>query len=200
MMEMASLGSKVLHFRCVELAAKFGVRIHLRSTFEKREGTWVVPEVENMENPVVSAVTHEMNTAIIKAMSVPKGTRFLSQLFRELSEKSIVVDIISQSQTEVGQRLAFSVAEEDLTQAEKMLRKYISGDLKVVRGVSKISIIGVGMRTHSGVAAKFFDVMARNKIDIHLVTTSDIKMSAVIDSEHIERVASDLHREFGLDQ
>ena len=214
MMEMASLGSKVLHFRCVELAAKFGVKIHVRSTFERRAGTWVVPEIENtknmenmenmksMENPVVSAVTHEMNTAIVKAIPVPEGTRFLSELFYALSRKAIVVDIISQSQMKWGPRLAFSVSEEDLVQAEETVKECADGNLKVhsVKGVSKISIIGVGMRTHSGVAARFFDVMARNEINLHLVTTSDIKISAVIDSEHIKRVAPALHTEFRLDQ
>ena len=202
MMEMASLGAKVLHYRCIELAAKFGVKIHLRSVFEKREGTWVVPEVENMESPIVSAVTYERDTVIVKADPVPQGEGFLSQLFGALSEKSIIVDIISQSQVESGQRLAFSISESDLNPVEQILSEHLDEDANVhfLKEVSKVSLVGVGMKTHSGVAAQFFKAMAENNISIHLITTSDIKMSAVVDSQKVELAVKALHQEFGLDK
>ncbi len=201
MMEMASLGSKVLHFRCVELAVKFGVRIHVRSTFEKREGTWVVPEGENMEAPVVSSVTHDASTVVFKLFPVPMGEGFKAELFSKLAEKGIVVDIITQSHNEEGQRLAFSVADEDAAPTEDLLKRWQGSNLglDIMKNMAKISTIGVGMRNHPGVAARFFKVLDGEKIPVHLVTTSEIKISAVIDKENLAKAANALHAEFDLD-
>lgn len=203
MMEMASLGSKVLHFRCVELAVKFGVNIHVRSTFEKREGTWVVPEGEDVEAPVVSSVTHDASTAVFKIFPTPAGPGFLADLFACLAEKGVVVDIITQSHSEDGkQRLAFSVPEEDVKLADKILRDFVSGEVQVeiMDQMAKISTIGVGMRNHPGVAARFFKVLQEQNVPLHLVTTSEIKISAVIDKANLEKAANALHTEFDLDQ
>ncbi len=201
MMEMASLGSKVLHFRCVELAAKYNVKIHLRSTFLKREGTWVVPKGECMENPVVSSVTHDASTAVIKLFPVPIGQSYLSKLFDLLSKKNIVIDIITQSQNEEGQRLAFSMQEDEVFLAEEVVKEVFDASVKVsiMRGMAKISTIGVGMKNHHGVASRFFKILNSLEIPIHLVTTSDIKISAVIERTHLQEAASGLHTEFGLD-
>lgn len=201
MMEMASLGSKVLHFRCVELAVKFGVRIHVRSTFEKREGTWVVPEGENMEAPVVSSVTHDASTVVFKLFPVPMGTGFKAELFQKLTEKGIVVDIITQSHNEEGQRLAFSVSEEDAAPTESLLKNWQGQNLNisVMKNMAKISTIGVGMRNHPGVAARFFKILDQQQIPVHLVTTSEIKISAVIDKDNLTAAAEALHTEFELD-
>ena len=201
MMEMASLGSKILHFRCVELAAKFGVKIHVRSTFEQREGTWVVPEGSVMENPVVSAVTHDASTAIIKLFPVPYGPGFLADLFAKLSERGVVVDIITQSYNSEGQRLAFSINESDIHQAQDVVQEMIK-DLEVVvlKDTAKLSVVGVGMANHPGVAARFFKKLKELDISVHLVTTSDIKISAVIDRKNLEAAAQLLHTEFGLDK
>lgn len=203
MMEMASLGSKVLHIRSVEIGAKFNVRIHLRSTFETREGTWIVPEGEIMEQAVVSSVTHEQVTYVFKLFPIPPETSFLSNLFTQLAEKGVVVDIITQSQSEAGQRLAFSVTQEDYPLAESVLLTILPKDnlsKEVMSKVSKISVVGVGMRNHPGVAARFFTVLAENKIPIHLVTTSEIKISAVIDEANLKVAAQALHHAFELDQ
>ncbi|MCB0392113.1 MAG: aspartate kinase [Bdellovibrionales bacterium] len=201
MMEMASLGSKVLHFRCVELAAKFNVKIHVRSTFETREGTWVVAEDEKMENPVVSAVTHDASTAIVKLFPVPFGPSFLALLFDSLANKGVIVDIITQSYNEEGQRLAFSVNESDLYMVDEVL-KSLSIDAKIVvlRDMAKLSVVGVGMANHPGVAARFFNVLSQKEVPIHLVTTSDIKISAVIDRKNLDKAAQSLHTEFELDK
>lgn len=201
MMEMASLGSKVLHFRCVELAVKFGVKVHVRSTFEKREGTWIVPEGEDMENPVVSSVTHDASTAVIKIFPTPKDSGFMSRLFGQLAKKGLVVDIITQSHMDEGQRLAFSVTEEDRIPAEKLVQELVdsSSEVSVMKDMAKISTIGVGMRNHPGVAARFFKVLDDVSVPIHLVTTSEIKISAVIDKVHLEKAATALHTEFSLD-
>jgi aspartate kinase len=208
MMEMATLGSKVLHFRSVEIAAKYNIKIHLRSAFEKREGTWVVSEKDllnseesMLENPVVSSVTHDASTVVIKLFPVPEGVGFLADLFTELAEKNIVVDIITQSLSEQGQRLNFSIPEEDLPQTELILNSRIkeNSSIEIMRDVSKISVIGVGMKNHPGVAARFFQVFKAHNVPVHLVTTSDIKISAVVDKDNLKRVAEALHKEFNLD-
>lgn len=203
MMEMASLGSKVLHIRCVEIGAKYNVRIHLRSTFELREGTWIIPEGEIMEQAVVSSVTHDANTYVFKLYPIPPETSFLSQLFTQLAEKGVVVDIITQSQSEAGQRLAFSVNQEDYPLAETVLQNILPQDRNITKEVmskvAKISVVGVGMRNHPGVAARFFSVLAQKNIPIHLVTTSEIKISAVIDESNLKAAALALHSTFGLD-
>jgi aspartate kinase len=202
MMEMASLGSKVLHIRCVEMAAKYGIRIHVRSTFEEREGTWIVPEGEVMEQAVVSSVTHDASTIVFKLFPVPVGTAFLATLFQTLATKGVVVDIITQSDNEEGQRLAFSVTKEDMPLARQVLKEMLTPETQLIamENMAKISVVGVGMRNHPGVAAKFFDVLARHQVPIHLVTTSEIKISAVIDQKHLSAAAQALHHEFSLDR
>jgi aspartate kinase len=201
MMEMAALGSKVLHIRCVEIAAKYGIKIHLRSTFEEREGTWIVPEGEKLEQPVVSAVTHDANTAVFKLFPVPAGASFLGELFQLLAAKGVVVDIITQSESDEGQRLAFSVTKEDVPLTRSVLSEKIASiaDVKLIENMAKISVVGVGMRNHPGVAARFFQSLAKNNIPISIVTTSEIKISAVIAQSDLKTAANELHTEFGLD-
>lgn len=201
MLEMASLGSKVLHSRSVEIGAKHGVRIHVRSTFEERTGTWIVPEGEAMENPIVSSVTHETSTSVITAMPIAKGTEVLSELFQELSARGIVIDIISQADLPEGQRLSFSIPDEDREIARKIAEaKFPKAKINVMDQVAKVTIIGVGMRNHPGVAAKFFKTLAQIGVSCHLVTTSEIKVSAVIDREKLATAAQALHTAFGLDK
>lgn len=200
MMEMASLGSKVLHARSVELAAKYNVKIHLRSTFEKKEGTWVVSQGEKMEKPVVTAVTHDPNTSVFKLFPTPDTPAFLANLFLALAEKGIVVDIITQSQNPQGQRLAFSVHSDDSEQARAIIQNCIGKEteVEVIEDMAKVSVVGVGMQNQFGVAARFFAAMAKENVAIRLVTTSDIKISAVIEKAQLEKAANSLHSEFQL--
>jgi aspartate kinase len=202
MIEMASLGSKILHIRSVEIGAKYGVRIHVRSAFEDRQGTWVVPEGEVMENPLVSAVTHEATTSVIKLFSLPGGTDALAELFTNLAQKGVVVDIITQSDHENAQRLAFSVPNEDVAASLAVVKKCFGENTKVevMDKVSKISIVGVGMRNHPGVAATFFSTLAQAKVSVHLVTTSEIKVSAIVSSADLQKAAQKLHTAFKLDK
>lgn len=208
MMEMASLGSKVLHIRCVEIGAKYGVRIHVRSTFEEREGTWIVPEGEALEQAVVSSVTHDANTAVFKLFPVPAGPGFLADLFQTLAARGVVVDIITQSEAEEGQRLAFSVTKEDIPLTRQVLKERLPQpatagsaiQVQMIENMAKISVVGVGMRNHPGVAARFFQVLAKIDIPVHLVTTSEIKISAVINQTYLSAAANALHTEFNLDQ
>jgi aspartate kinase len=200
MMEMASLGSKVLHIRCVEIAAKYGIRIHLRSTFESREGTWIVPEGEIMENPLVTAVTHDANTFVFNLHPIPAGTGFLGELFERLAARGVVVDIITQSDTGSGQRLAFSVTKEDVPLTRQVLKEFLpaSVGIETMENMAKISVVGVGMRNHPGVASLFFKTLAQENVPVLLVTTSEIKISAVISNENLGKAADRLAGAFAL--
>jgi aspartate kinase len=202
MMEMAALGSKVLHFRCVEIAAKYNVQIHVRSTFSEDEGTWIRSEVTSMEAPVVSAITHDAKIVVLGAEPAPNGVDFLTKLFKELSDKEVVVDIIAQAQGARGQRIAFSISDEDLAEGQVILKRIAppTSEISVLKDVAKVSIVGVGMRSYPGVAARFFDVLSRRNIELHMVTTSDIKMSGVIPRERLEEAVRELHKEFQLDE
>lgn len=208
MMEMASLGSKVLQVRSVELGAKYNVRIHLRSSFEKREGTWIVPGGEIMENAVVSSVTHDASTVVFKLYPLPLGTQPLTDIFTRLAERGVGIDIITQSESPEGQRLAFSTTQEDLPLTDSVLKEMNSHweksgsrpQVEVTSGMAKVSVVGIGMQNHPGVAARFFKTLSQLNCPIHLVTTSEIKISAVISKTHLSTAAQALHTEFGLDQ
>ena len=202
MMEMAALGSKVLHFRCVEIAAKYDIPIHVRSTFVLDEGTWISKRENPMEAPVVSAITHDPRITILAAEPAPEGVELLARLFTKLAEEEVSVDIISQAQGAKGQRIAFSIADEDAPDGVKILKSLFSSDVEVktIPNVAKVSIVGVGMKTHPGVAARFFKAFDETGIDLKLVTTSDIKMSGVLPREQVEVAVRALHKEFGLDR
>src|SRR5690606_34244378 len=138
-----------------------------------------------------------------KINDVPLGPKFLATLFGELAERGIVVDIITQSQNDHAstQRLAFSIPEEDITQTEAVLKKVLGGATYEILGdMAKISVIGVGMKNHPGVAARFFKVLEEQSIGVHLVTTSDIKISAVVGRNELKAAAEALHTEFNLDK
>ena len=151
-----------------------------------------------MEKPVVTAIPHDDSTAVVKLFPVPYGPEFLSKLFTTLAEKGVGIDIITQSQNEEGQRLAFSVSQEDLPLAKEVLKKFLTPEIKatIMENMAKVSAVGVGMRNHPGVAARFFTALSKNKIEIQLVTTSEILISAVIDRKNLEVAAQALHKEF----
>ena len=199
MMEMSSLGSRVLQSRAVEMAAKFKIKIHVRSTFEEKKGTWIVPKEEIMEKPIVSAVTHDMQTVIIKMFPLARNLDFITNVFNQLADKGISVDVISQSQHQKGQRLAFSINTEDLENTKKTIFKLIDKkQVIIIEEVAKLSIVGVGMAGHPGVAARFFKVLNKLDMELHLITTSEIKISAIIDKKHLSVAAKALHEEFNL--
>src|SRR5690606_6758932 len=174
---------------------------HVRSTFEHTEGTWIMSEKDfSMESPVVTSVTHDANTAIFKLAPLKTGTDVLADLFNNLSKKGIVVDVISQSGRAEGQHLAFSVPSEDIIATKEFITKrYSETECVVMDNVAKINIVRVGMRNHPEVAAKFFETLAKHNISIHLVTTSEIKVSAIINKEDLQSAANALHTAFELD-
>ena len=198
MMEMASLGSKVLQIRSVELAKKNNIKLHVLHSMKKEEGTWIINKEEaGMEGSVVSAIAHDLNTRVIKLKNLPKGIDFLSHLFEKLGKEAVFVDIISQNEQEEKSSLSFSIPKTDLRRALKVLKQLVNEkDIFVIDQAVKISVVGVGMAHHSGVAGRFFSALKKAKAHLYLVTTSEIKISAVIREKDLQKTAQALHDEF----
>ncbi|TAJ76595.1 aspartate kinase [bacterium] len=201
MIEMASTGAKVLQIRSVELAKKFAVPVHVRSSFTETEGTWVVEEDESMDEVLVSGVTYDRDEAKITLLKVPDRPGLAAQIFSPIAEANIVVDMIIQNASEDGTTdLTFTVPKADYKKALSLVEKTASAvqakGVRVDPGIAKVSIVGVGMRTHAGVAAKMFQVLAREKINVEMISTSEIKISVVIDEKHTERAVRALHEAF----
>lgn len=203
MLEMASLGAKVLQSRSVEFAKKFGVVLHVRSSFSKREGTLVLEEGNMMEKVLVSGVTSDPNQAKITILRVPDRPGVAARIFGALADAAINVDMIIQSSSEEGSNdISFTVAKDDLKKGLKSLEK-VSRDLNAAGvtaddGVAKVSIVGVGMRIHPGVAARMFATLAKGAINIEMISTSEIKISCVIRREDMEKAVRLLHQAFDL--
>jgi len=205
MLEMASLGAKVLQIRAVEFAKKFGVPLHVRSSFVEEEGTMVVQEEEDMERLVVSGVTHTKDEARITLTKVPDRPGIASTIFTRIAEAGIVVDMIIQNTRKGGLTdLTFTVPKADYRKAmaiQKEVAKSIGAEQVLGdEHIAKVSVIGVGMRSHSGVAAKkMFTVLAKENINITMISTSEIKISCVIEEKYTELAVRVLHHAFGLD-
>jgi aspartate kinase len=203
MLELASLGAKVLQTRSVEMAKKYRVPVHVRSSFTDSEGTWVTEEVPEMEKILVSGVTYSTNEAKISLIRVPDRPGIAARVFQPLAERQINVDMIIQNVSVDGTTdLTFTVAQGDLKLALEELKKIEKEvgwkEIRTDTQISKVSIVGVGMRSHSGVAAKMFEVLARNGINIQMISTSEIKISVVIDRKYTELAVRELHQSFEL--
>jgi aspartate kinase len=206
MLEMASLGAKVLQIRSVEFAKKYDVTIHVRSSFNDHPGTIVCKEEKEMEKVVVSGVAYNKNEAKIEVMHLPDVPGVAAKLFKPIADANIVVDMIIQtSSTEKGfADVAFTVPKSDFPKTLRMVReglKEIGGkDIKADENIAKVSIVGVGMRSHSNVAAEMFSVLAQEGINIHMISTSEIKISCIIDAKYTELAVRALHDAFRLDR
>lgn len=201
MIEMASTGAKVLQIRSVELAIKFHVRVHVRSSFTDAEGTWLVEEDETMDDVLVSGVTYDKNEAKITLLKVPDRPGLAAQIFTPIAEANIVVDMIIQNASEDGTTdLTFTVPKADYKKAMALVEKTASAihakGVTVDPNIAKVSIVGVGMRTHAGVAAKMFQLLAREGINIEMISTSEIKISVIIDEKYTELAVRVLHEAF----
>ena len=206
MLEMASLGAKVLQIRSVEFAKKYNVPIHVRSSFNDNPGTIVCKEEKEMEQVVVSGVTYNKNEAKIEIMHVPDVPGVAAKLFQPLADANIVVDMIVQtsSTTKGFADMAFTVPKTDFAKTLQIVKdnlKTIGGE-KILsdQKISKVSIIGVGMRSHSSVAAKMFSALAKEGVNIHMISTSEIKISCIIDAKYTELAVQALHDAFRLDE
>ncbi len=205
MLEMASLGAKVLQIRSVEFAMKYNVPIHVRSSFNEEVGTMVVNEDANMEKVVVSGVTHNKNEARITLKKVPDTPGIASRILSPVSDAGIIVDIIIQN-TRSGNMtdLTFTVGKTDYKSALEISKQTANEiNAEEVVGdehIAKVSVIGVGMRSHYGVAAKMFSTLAAENINILMISTSEIRISCIIDEKYTELAVRSLHTAFGLDQ
>jgi aspartate kinase len=204
MLEMASLGAKVLEIRSVEFAKKYGVPIHVRSTFTKERGTMVVAETKDMEKVLVSAVAYNKNEARITIPQLPDRPGIAAQLFDPVFRAGIVVDMIVQNTSTEGRTdLTFTVPKSDFQLTMKLLRDVTPkvGAQEAIgdENIAKVSIVGVGMKTHAGVARKMFETLARENINIIMISTSEIKISCVIEEKYTELAVRVLHKAFGLE-
>ena len=201
MIELASTGAKVLEIRSVEFAKKFAVPVHVRSTFTELEGTWLVEEDESMTDVLVSGVACDKNEAKITLLRVPDKPGLAAQLFGPIADAHIVVDMIIQNASEDGTTdMTFTVPKADHQRAlaivEKALPAVHAKGIKVDPDIAKISVVGVGMRTHAGVAATMFQVLAREQINIQMISTSEIKISVVIAAGQADQAVRALHEAF----
>jgi aspartate kinase len=205
MLEMAITGAKVLQPRSVELAKKFEVPVYVKSSFSDGEGTLVTKEDKEMEKEVICGVTYDRDQAKITVVRVPDRPGIAAQLFTPLADDNIVVDMIIQNASIEGfTDLTFTVSRKDIRKAhmlvEKIARDIGATKVEVDDDVAKVSIIGVGMVSHSGVAAKMFSTLAKERINILMISTSEIKISCVVQAKYTELAVSALHDAFGLDK
>ncbi|MGH7324331.1 MAG: aspartate kinase [Candidatus Rokuibacteriota bacterium] len=203
MLEMASLGTKVLQSRSVEFAKKYGVPVHVRSTFKPDPGTLVTKEEHGMEDVVVTGVTHDRSQAKISILRVPDRPGIAARVFGAIAQTNIVVDMIVQNISRDGYTdMSFTVPRDDYRRAVAALEDVARtvGAQGVVHNerVAKVSIVGVGMRSHSGVAARMFAALAKEGINIQMISTSEIAVSSVIDDKYAELAVRALHDAFEL--
>jgi aspartate kinase len=203
MLEMASLGAKVLHTRSVEIAKKFDVPIHVRSSFIREEGTMVTREDKEMEQYVVSGVTYNRNEAKLTISGIPDVPGVAGKIFKPIADHNIIVDMIIQNVSSDGRAdLTFTVSKGDAANAREILeevgKNLNAASVSVDENIAKVSIVGVGMRSHAGVASKFFATLAQEGINIMMISTSEIKISCVIEEKYTELAVRVLHEAFKL--
>jgi len=203
MLELSSLGAKVLQNRSVELAKKLKVRLYAKSSFSDNEGTLITEESDTMEEVLVSGVVLDKNQARVTLRGVSDRPGIAAEIFTMLAEENINVDMIIQNMgTDGSTNLGFTVPQSELDNAKKVMENFdhdIEG-MDYDEHVCKVSVVGVGMKSHSGVAATAFTVLAKNNINIQMISTSEIKVSMVIDEKYGELSIRTLHEAYGLDK
>jgi len=204
MLDLAATGGRVLSLRSVEFARNYHVPVHVRSSFTWAAGTWVGEE-DPMEQAIISGVTHDVSEAKVTITRVPDRPGIAAKLFRTLADESVNVDMIVQNVSSAGQTdISFTVPRDDLTRARKVMETIVD-DLEAAAvthdaDIGRVSLIGAGMKTHPGVAAEMFEVLAREQINIEMISTSSIRISCVVASGDVERAVRALHDAFGLEQ
>jgi aspartate kinase len=203
MLEMASSGSKVMQSRSVEFAKKFGVVFEVRSSFNKNPGTIVKEETKSMEAVVVRGVSIEKNQAKVTVRAVPDRPGVAAQVFNAVAGASIIIDMIVQNVSQDGTTdISFTLSKDELPKVESTLKPVVSAigakSLDIQGDIGKLSIIGVGMRSHSGVAAKMFEALSKAGINIVMISTSEIKTAVIIDEAKLAEGVNVVHEAFGL--
>ncbi|ABQ26497.1 aspartate kinase [Geotalea uraniireducens] len=203
MLELASLGAKVLQIRSVEFAKKYDVDVHVRSSFNDNPGTMVTKEDKDMEAVLVSGIAYDKNETKIAVMQVPDKPGIAAKILSPLSDANISVDMIVQNVSEAGfTDFTFTVTKADFKKAlaitKEVARDIDAKEVLTDENISKVSVVGVGMRSHAGVATKMFQALAKEGINIQMISTSEIKVSVVVDAKYTELAVRVLHDAFGL--
>jgi aspartate kinase len=203
MLEMASLGSKVMQSRSVEFAKKYGVIFEVRSSFNDQPGTLVKKETAGMEKVVVRGVSVDRRQAKVTISGVPDQPGIASRIFNEIAAINVIVDMIVQNVSAAGSTdISFTTLADELPKIEKHLDPIVeeigAKGFSAQGGIAKLSVVGIGMRSHSGVAAKMFEVLGKAGINIQMITTSEIKISVIVDEANVDQGANVVHASFGL--
>jgi len=203
MLEMASLGAQVMQARSIEVAKKFDVPIHVRSSFNERNGTLIIKEAKRMEDVLVSGITLNKNEAKITVCNVPDRPGIAARIFKELSTSGVNVDMIVQNVSHIRQTdISFTVNKAGIQKTMRITRKVArsirAGEVLEDQDIARVSVVGVGMKSHPGVAAHMFDILAKNRINIEMISTSDISISCIIKKKFGESAVKALHEKFGL--
>jgi aspartate kinase len=203
MLEMASLGSKVMQSRSVEFAKKFGVRFEVRSSFSEHPGTIVEEESMSMENVVIRGISIERNQAKVTITNVTDKPGTAARIFTAIADAGLVIDMIVQNISLKGTTdISFTLNRTDLPKARTTLQPIIdamdSSELIAQDGIAKLSVVGIGMRSHSGVAAQLFDCLGRGGINIQMISTSEIKIAVILDEARVDEAARITHAAFDL--
>jgi aspartate kinase len=203
MLEMASLGSKVMQSRSVEFAKKYGVIFEVRSSFNDQPGTLVKEETAGMEKVVVRGVSVDRRQAKVTISGVPDQPGIASRIFNEIAAINVIVDMIVQNVSAAGSTdISFTTLADELPKIEKHLDPIVeeigAKGFSAQGGIAKLSVVGIGMRSHSGVAAKMFEVLGKAGINIQMITTSEIKISVIVDEANVDEGANVVHASFGL--
>jgi len=203
LLEMAGAGAKVMQSRAVEFAKKFGVEFEVRSSFKKRSGTTTREEAPSMEDVVVRGISLDGRQAKLSIAGVRDEPGIAGRIFSNIAAAHIIVDMIVQNASIAGTTdISFTIHEDELENARKILMPVVGElgghRLNTTSGVAKLSVVGIGMRSHSGVAARMFECLGQNSINIQLVSTSEIKIAVIVDEKDAERAAQLIHAEFGL--
>jgi aspartate kinase len=203
MLELASRGAQVMHTRAVEVAKKYNIPLHVRSSFLKKEGTLIMQKTSSIEKPVVRGVALTENEAKVTLCDVPDKPGIAAYIFNELGRRNVNVDMIVQNVSHKKMTdMSFTVPKKDLSKTLKLSKnissKIKAGSVTSEQNIVKVSVVGVGMRSHSGVAAKCFSILAKNKINIDMISTSEISISCVVKRSSGKKALRVLHKGFNL--
>ena len=204
MLEMAATGGRVLAMRSVEFARNYKVPVHVRSSFTWEQGTWVTDEEPNMEQPIISGVTHDISEAKVTIFHVPDRPGIAAKLFRALADDNVNVDMIEQNVSTEGRTdISFTIPKDELSRTMDVVDKVVveieAGGANYDDGIGRVSLVGAGMRTNPGVAAQMFETLSAENVNIEMISTSTIRISCVVRERDVERAVQALHRAFELE-
>ena len=208
MLEMAACGAKILHLRCVEYARRYGIPIHVRSSFSIRDGTWVTDTIEEpaMEQPIISGVAHDRSEAKITVVGVPDKIGEAARIFEAVARSEINIDMIVQNisaastaRTDISFTLPRSDGQQAMTALASLQGEVGYDQLLYDDRIGKVSLVGAGMRSHPGITARFFSAIAEAGVNIEMISTSEIRISVIVDENVVDAAVTAVHRAFDLD-